>query len=102
MKSGTRARERTRELMAAVSRRRVHLTWTSLFGVVTVTCVLVLTVTGILLATAYRPSSTLVTYDGAYGPLAGAQVSEAFDSVMTISLETAGGLLVRQTHHWAA
>ncbi|WP_425956714.1 cytochrome b [Xylanimonas sp. McL0601] len=95
-------RDRWRELLADLSQRRVHLTWASLLAVVTATCMMVLAVTGILLVTVYQPSSALVTYDGVYGPLAGARVSEAFDSVMTISLETAGGLLVRQAHHWAA
>jgi ubiquinol-cytochrome c reductase cytochrome b subunit len=92
----------SRDLVRALSSRRVHLTWTSLFGVVSVTCLVVLAVTGTLLAFVYRPSSELVTYSGSYAPLAGAQVSEAYDSIMRISLETAGGLLVRQTHHWAA
>ena len=91
-----------RGVTAVLARRRVHLTWSALFAVVTVTCLVVLTVTGILLGTAYRPSAELVTYDGPYEPLAGARVSAAFDSVMTISWETAGGMLVRQTHHWAA
>lgn len=82
--------------------RRVHLHWTHLFGVVTFACVLVLAITGILLSFTYTPSSELVTYDGPYAPLAGAEVSRAFDSTMEISLEQPGGLLVRQTHHWAA
>lgn len=95
-------RRRLRGLDTALRQRRVHLTWTSLFGVVTVTCLVVLTITGILLGLVYRPSGALTTYDGPYGPLAGAQVSQAFDSVMALSFETPGGLLVRQTHHWAA
>lgn len=91
-----------RGLLVAASHRRVHLTWTSLFGVVTATSLLVLAITGVLLSFLYVPSGTLVTYDGVYGPLAGSRSSEAFDSVMTISFETVGGLLLRQTHHWAA
>lgn len=89
-------------LLVELTRRRVHLTWTSLFGVVTAASLLVLAVTGILLSLSYVPSGKLVTYDGVYAPLVGAQVSEAFDSAMTISFEVAGGLLLRQTHHWAA
>lgn len=80
----------------------MHLTWTSLFGVVSATSLLVLAVTGILLSAHYVPSGDLVTYDGGYGPLVGAPVSEAFDSTMTISFEVTAGLLLRQTHHWAA
>ncbi|MEU4361060.1 cytochrome b N-terminal domain-containing protein [Promicromonospora sp. NPDC023987] len=85
-----------------LARRRVHLRWSNLFGVVTFACLLVLALTGILLATWYTPSNELVTYDGPYGPLQGATVTEAFASTMRISFEQTGGLLVRQTHHWAA
>lgn len=85
-----------------MAHRRVHLTWTSLFGVVTVTSLLVLAITGIVLGFYYVPSGKIVTYDGVYGPLVGSQVSEAFDSTMAISFEVTGGLLLRQTHHWAA
>lgn len=89
-------------MLADLGRRRVHLHWSNLFGVVTFACLLVLTVTGVLLAFPYTPSSELVTYDGPYEPLQGATVTEAFASMMWISFEQAGGLLVRQTHHWAA
>lgn len=86
----------------ATARRRVHLRWSNLFGVVTFACLLVLAVTGVLLASWYTPSNELVTYTGPYGPLRGATVTEAFSSTMRISFEQTGGLLVRQTHHWAA
>lgn len=85
-----------------LGRRRVQLHWSNLFGVVTFTCLVVLTVTGILLAFTYTPSNELVTYTGPYGPLQGATVTEAFASTMRISFEQTGGLLLRQTHHWAA
>lgn len=91
-----------RGALAALARRRVYLTWTNLFGVVTATSVIVLAVTGILLSRHYVPSGDLVTYAGSYVPLMGSRVSEAFNSVMTISFEVTGGLLLRQTHHWAA
>jgi len=101
-----RARPRHRSirhgLLVALAHRRVHLTWTSLFGVVTATSLIVLAITGILLSFPYVPSGNVVVYDGVYGPLVGSHVSEAFDSTMTISLEITGGLVLRQTHHWAA
>ncbi|MFD6444301.1 cytochrome bc complex cytochrome b subunit [Promicromonospora sp. NPDC060204] len=87
---------------AALGERRVQLHWSNLFGVVTFTCFVVLAVTGILLAFTYTPSNELVTYTGPYGPLQGATVTEAFASTMRISFEQTGGLLLRQTHHWAA
>jgi ubiquinol-cytochrome c reductase cytochrome b subunit len=80
----------------------VHLRWSNLFGVVTFACLLVLAVTGIVLATWYTPSNELVTYTGPYEPLQGVTVTEAFASTMRISFEETGGLLLRQTHHWAA
>ena len=41
-------------------------------------------------------------YDGSYAPLRGVEVSAAYDSVMRISFDVKGGLLIRQMHHWAA
>lgn len=95
-------RRRVRTLVTELGGRRVHLRWSNLFGVVTFACLLVLAVTGILLATWYTPSNELVTYTGPYEPLQGATVTEAFASTMRISFEETGGLLLRQTHHWAA
>ncbi|MFK4805111.1 cytochrome bc complex cytochrome b subunit [Microbacterium sp. ZW CA_36] len=76
--------------------------WTNLFGVITVASVAVLFVTGIVLMVVYAPSSEAVTYLGPYEPLTGATASRAFDSVMRVSFEVPGGLLLRQLHHWAA
>ena len=41
-------------------------------------------------------------YDGSYAPLQGQEVSEAYRSAVDISLDVKAGLLIRQTHHWAA
>ena len=41
-------------------------------------------------------------YKGSYAPMRGPEVSAAFDSVMRISFDVKGGLLIRQMHHWAA
>jgi ubiquinol-cytochrome c reductase cytochrome b subunit len=89
-------------LRSELNQRRVPLHWTNLFGVVATTSTIVLFVTGILLMFVYEPSSARTTYDGSYAPLRGTEVSEAFDSVMTLSFETPGGLLLRQLHHWSA
>lgn len=86
---------------ATLGQRRVHLHWANLFGVVSFACLLVLAATGVVLMFTYVPSGDLVTYDGPHEPLAGARVSKAFDSTMEISFEQAGGMLIRQTHHWA-
>lgn len=105
LRSGGRRRATgaaVRALRTELAGRRVHLRWSNLFGVVTFACLVVLAVTGVLLATWYTPSNELVTYTGPYEPLRGATVTEAFASTMRISFEVTGGLLLRQTHHWAA
>lgn len=82
--------------------RTVPRHWSNLFGVVTVASIVVLFVTGALLMLVYVPSSEQVSYRGGYAPLTGVEVSRAFDSVMRLSFEVPGGLLLRQLHHWAA
>ena len=82
--------------------RAVPNHWTNLFGVVTVACVVVLFVTGIVLMFFYTPSNEVVRYEGSYAPLHGAEVSKAFASTMGVTFDVPGGLIVRQAHHWAA
>jgi ubiquinol-cytochrome c reductase cytochrome b subunit len=43
-----------------------------------------------------------VLYNGPYAPLHGQHMSEAYRSVLDLSLSVKAGLLIRQTHHWAA
>jgi ubiquinol-cytochrome c reductase cytochrome b subunit len=73
-----------------------------LLGVVSLTCPVVLTVTGVLLLFFFDPSSDMVRYDGSYALLQGVPVSTAYTSTVHVSLDVPGGLLVRQAHHWAA
>jgi ubiquinol-cytochrome c reductase cytochrome b subunit len=79
----------------------VPLQWSNLFGVITLAGIAVLFVTGVMLMFAYVPSSEPATYDGPYAPLRGVEASGAFISVMRLSFEVPGGLLLRQLHHWA-
>jgi ubiquinol-cytochrome c reductase cytochrome b subunit len=79
----------------------VPLHWTSLLGGVTVSSLAVLFITGLLLMLMYTPSSEVSTYTGPYTPLRDREASRAFISVMRLSFELPGGLLVRQLHHWA-
>ncbi len=88
-------------MRAELRSRRVPLHWTHVFGVVTMAGLAVLFVTGVILMFAYDPSSELARYDGPYVPLHGAEASGAFISVMRLSFEVPGGLLLRQLHHWA-
>ena len=92
---------RVADVIAELRRRTVPNHWTNLFGVVTLACIVVVTVTGVLLMFWYTPSSDLTTYTGGYVPLHGAEVSKAFASTMHITFEVPGGLLIRQAHHWA-
>ncbi len=58
--------------------------------------------TGVYLTFGFEPSQRTVTYSGSYRPLQGLSVSAAYDSVLRMSFDTRAGLVVRQTHHWAA
>jgi ubiquinol-cytochrome c reductase cytochrome b subunit len=65
-------------------------------------CLVVLIITGVALTAFYTPSSALVRYQGGYPPLHGVEMSKAYASTLRISFDVPGGLLLRQTHHWAA
>jgi ubiquinol-cytochrome c reductase cytochrome b subunit len=73
-----------------------------LWGELALYSFVVLLVTGTYLTFFFQGSQQELIYTGSYEPLQGQQVSAAFNSVMRISFETKGGLLIRQMHHWAA
>ena len=58
--------------------------------------------TGIYLTLFFHPSTATTTYHGSYAPLRGLEMTEAYKSVVDISFDVKAGLLMRQTHHWAA
>ncbi|MEX1163055.1 MAG: cytochrome b N-terminal domain-containing protein [Nitriliruptor sp.] len=58
----------------------------------------VLTVTGLALALAYRPSTELVTYSGSSELYDGQLLPHAFASIVRISEDLPGGLLLRRVH----
>ena len=58
--------------------------------------------TGTYLTFFFEGSQETLIYDGSYEPLQGVEVSAAYDSVLRISFDVKGGLLIRQMHHWAA
>jgi ubiquinol-cytochrome c reductase cytochrome b subunit len=76
--------------------------WSFLLGEVALYAFIVLVGTGIYLTLFFEPSSHQVVYQGAYEPLRGAHMSEAYRSAVNLSFEVKSGLLMRQTHHWAA
>lgn len=99
---GTKTGRRATAFAAELRRRTVPTHWTDVFGVVTMACLAVLVVTGVVLMFFYVPSSERVVYDGGYSPLHGVEVSRAFASTLGLSLDVNGGLVLRQAHHWAA
>ncbi len=76
--------------------------WSFLLGEVALYAFVILIATGIYLALFFEPSLAKTTYQGTYAPLRGLQVSEAYRSTVDISFVHKSGLLIRQTHHWAA
>src|SRR5437016_10918641 len=76
--------------------------WSFLLGEVALYAFVVLVVTGIYLTLFFKASLATVHYHGEYVPLHGREMSEAYRSTVDISLRVKAGLLIRQTHHWAA
>ncbi|MFG2909087.1 cytochrome bc complex cytochrome b subunit [Kitasatospora sp. NPDC048286] len=76
--------------------------WSFLLGELALYSFVVLLLTGVYLTFFFRPSMNEVVYQGAYLPLSGVRVSEAYASTLRISFEVRGGLLIRQVHHWSA
>ena len=76
--------------------------WSFLLGEIALYSFIILLLTGTFLTFWFQPSMTEVTYHGAYMPLRGVRMSEAYASTLNISFDVRGGLLMRQIHHWAA
>jgi ubiquinol-cytochrome c reductase cytochrome b subunit len=76
--------------------------WSFLLGEIAMYSFIVLLLTGVWLTLFFDPSMTEVTYNGAYQPLRGIEMSKAYASALDITFEIRGGLFVRQVHHWAA
>jgi ubiquinol-cytochrome c reductase cytochrome b subunit len=76
--------------------------WSFMLGEIALWSFVVLLLTGVFLTLWFTPSMGETTYQGAYAPLRGVPMSEAFASTLNISFDVRGGLLMRQMHHWAA
>ncbi len=76
--------------------------WAFLLGEVALYCFIILVGTGIFLTFYFEPSLASTHYHGTYAPLQGLEMSDAYKSVVDISFQVKAGLLMRQTHHWAA
>jgi len=76
--------------------------WAFFLGEIALYCFILLVVTGIYLALFFHASQAMVVYHGSYQPLVGVPMSDAYSSVLDLSLDVRAGLLARQVHHWAA
>jgi ubiquinol-cytochrome c reductase cytochrome b subunit len=76
--------------------------WSFLLGEVALYSFIVLVATGTFLALFFEPSLSDTVYRGSYEPLRGATMSHAYKSAVDLSFDVRAGLLMRQTHHWAA
>jgi len=76
--------------------------WSFLLGEIALYSFIILLLTGTFLTFFFQPSMTDVIYHGAYTPLRGIRMSEAYASTLDISFDVRAGLLMRQIHHWAA
>ena len=76
--------------------------WSFLLGEVALYAFIVLVATGVYLTLFFEPSTAKTIYHGSYAPLRGLEVTRAYKSVLDISFDVKAGLLIRQTHHWAA
>jgi ubiquinol-cytochrome c reductase cytochrome b subunit len=76
--------------------------WSFLLGEVALYCFILLVATGVYLTLFFDDSRSQTVYHGSYEPLQGETMSRAYESVVHLSLDVKAGLLMRQTHHWAA
>ena len=76
--------------------------WSFLLGEIALYSFVILVVTGTYIALFFEPSSHESVYHGSFAPLQGHVASDAYISTMRLSFEVPAGLLMRQTHHWAA
>ncbi len=76
--------------------------WSFLLGEIALFSFILIVLSGIFLTLWFKPSMAHIVYDGAYTPLRGTGMSEAYASTLELSFEVRGGLLMRQVHHWGA
>lgn len=75
--------------------------WSFLLGQVALWSLVVLVVTGVVLALFYRPGAEPVLYTGSSALYDGRELPRAFASVVRISEDLPGGLLLRRVHRLA-
>ncbi|MGW1060649.1 cytochrome bc1 complex cytochrome b subunit [Micromonospora rubida] len=76
--------------------------WAFMLGELALYSFVALILTGVYLTFFFDASSADRVYHGGYAPLDGATTSAAYASTVRLSWDVRAGLLIRQTHHWAA
>ena len=76
--------------------------WSFLLGEIALYSFVVLVGTGVYLTFFFEPNLATTVYHGEYAPLRGLEMSHAYRSAVDLSFKVKAGLLMRQTHHWAA
>jgi ubiquinol-cytochrome c reductase cytochrome b subunit len=76
--------------------------WTFMLGEIALYAFVVLVGTGIYLTLFFKADLSHAIYHGDYKPLRGHEMTRAYLSTLQLSFGTKAGLLIRQTHHWAA
>ncbi|GAA2706363.1 cytochrome bc complex cytochrome b subunit [Micromonospora olivasterospora] len=76
--------------------------WSFMLGEIALYSLVALILTGVYLTFFFDASSADRVYRGGYAPLDGATTSAAYASTVRLSWDVRAGLLIRQTHHWAA
>jgi ubiquinol-cytochrome c reductase cytochrome b subunit len=76
--------------------------WSFMLGEIALYAFVILLLTGIFLSLFFDPSVGETVYEGSYRPLQGAEISEAYNSILDLSFDVRAGLVMRQIHHWAA
>jgi ubiquinol-cytochrome c reductase cytochrome b subunit len=76
--------------------------WSFMLGELALYSFALLLLTGTFLSLFFVASPATTVYQGPYEPLQGRDVSLAYESVLRLSFEVRAGLVMRQTHHWAA
>lgn len=90
------------ELAKELLRKAFPDHWSFLLGEIALYSLVVLVLTGSYLTLYFEPSMSQSTYHGAFRPLDGLVMTDAYASTLDISFDVRGGLLIRQMHHWAA
>ncbi|MFY1671462.1 cytochrome b [Plantactinospora sp. WMMB334] len=76
--------------------------WSFMLGEIALYSFVVLVLTGIFLTLFFEPSTADTVYTGSFAPMDGTRTSAAYASTVRLSFDVRAGLLMRQTHHWAA